>query len=72
MITHLKEEQNQQFHSLTLMEFADIFAADKSTLGLTIETVHSIKLNDKMPIKKNPQQVSPPKWPHLALDAEHR
>ena len=66
-VTHLTEEQNQQFRAL-MEEFADIFAADKSALGLTNETVHSIKLKDETPIKQHPQQVSPPKRPHL--DAE--
>ena len=66
-VSHLTNEQNQQFHGL-MEEFADVFAADKSALGLTSETVHSIKLTDETPIKQRPRQVSPPKRPHL--DAE--
>jgi hypothetical protein len=66
-VSHLTDKQNQQFHDL-MEEFADVFAADKSALGLTSETVHSIKLMDETRIKQCPRQVSPPKRPHL--DAE--
>src|SRR5215212_9759039 len=65
----LNEEQTQQLTDL-LYKYHDIFAWEKSDIGRTNMTYHSIDLTDARPIRHQPRRVSPDRRKFIQVEIQ--